>query len=342
VTLITLITLPDILIHEAAIPYNKTWISTSHKPAMGLLSPAIAIILVLALNGIAQAGASVAAATAEAQSPGATAGAAVCSLNIRGFGSRAGIKSASLSCTGGSVKARIHELFQDTWKPSTLKGVTTSGFDAEAAGCVPVDGCLITICGKSNAVFQAPAVTSLTSNDDMMKLTALLCISGGSTITIRQGTFSSNDNTPVAIYDTATSVLLDKCTFKENDVSVRGDANLSGGIFLQKATVRVQFSTLSGNVASGNDGSTITAITEARLSIIGSRFVSNKATYGGAILAMEQGHAVIQDSLFESNEAFNNGGAIYLKNGSLEVLPSMAGSGESSMQLCLRATLTKE
>lgn len=299
---------------------------------MRRLSPTIAVILVLALTAIAQAEAALAAAAVEGQSPGATAGAAVCSLNIRGFGDEAGIKSASLSCTGGSVKARINPLFQDIWDPSPLKGVTTSGFNAEAAGCLANDGCFITICGKSNAVFQAPALTGLVSTEDMKTLTALLCISGGSTITLRQGMFSSNDNTPVAIYDTATSVLVDKCTIKDNDLSANGDSSFSGGIFVENADVRVQSSTVSGNIASGNDGSIIHAKAGARLSIIGTRFVRNTARYGGAVSAKEQGHIVIQGSQFESNEASTNGGAVYLTDSSLEVLPSKAGSGEWSMQ----------
>jgi len=304
---------------------------------MRLLRLFNAIVLVAAIlpHGVAQAQA-VAPAVApavpvEAQSPGATAGAAVCSLNIQGFGIQAGIKSASLSCTGGSVKARIHGLFQDIWGPSnsTLKGVTTSGFDAEAAGCVPNSACLITICGQSNAVFQSPSIEGVICHGDMLQLATFLCISGGSTITIRQGTFSSNDLTPLAIYFAPTSVLVDKCTIQGNNLSrLNVEPNSwSGGIFLHNATLRVQSSTLSGNIASGEFDGAITATAGARLTIIGSRFVSNTARFGGAIFAMDQAHLSIWSSRFESNEASVSGGAIYAMNAAMEVLPSTAGSG---------------
>lgn len=105
----------------------------------------------------AQSPATAVTAAAAPPAAGATAGAAVCSLSLVGFGDRLGIKSAKLSCTGGTITVAAHKVLEDFWgQKKAMPGVVWGD-----SKCIGNTACLITVCGSSSAVFESATVTSL-------------------------------------------------------------------------------------------------------------------------------------------------------------------------------------
>lgn len=82
---------------------------------------------------------------------GATAASkTVCSLSMQGNGNQTGLKSVQLSCTGGTVTATAHAVLLSFWGADLPKQGVNWTQDSE---CMPNEGCLLAICGGSDAIF---------------------------------------------------------------------------------------------------------------------------------------------------------------------------------------------
>jgi hypothetical protein len=179
---------------------------------------------------------------------GATAGAAVCSLSLVGFGDRLGIKNAKLSCTGGTITIAAHKVLEDFWGPKkALPGVVWGN-----STCIGNKECLLTVCSQSNAVFDSATVTAL-QGGGTPALSLVVCVNRRSTVTFRKSSFTLvKEATPLGVHNNYTSVLLEQCTFQSNAfTTTRGGFSWSGGIVAEHSAVTIVSSTIAGNVASG-------------------------------------------------------------------------------------------
>ena len=201
-----------------------------------------------------------------------------CRLTVEGHGDRYGFKTVSLSCVGGTITVKPHKLLQDFWGKQTFQGVKLTNDSA----CQPRKGCLLSLGCGTNATFNRPIITGYRpAPEDVtdLPLISVLCIGRGSSVTLRQGTFSSSQLTPLAIYDNNTVVDLEQCIFKGIRATDAGAA-----MFVRDATVRVRSSTFANNAAESEaDGGAIAARDGARVSIMASKFYNNTGYWGGAL-----------------------------------------------------------
>lgn len=180
------------------------------------------ILLLAAAVSVPILGVATAAETTPAVPPttaGAASNSTVCSLRLEGFGSRPGIKTARLSCTGGPIKAAVHQDVQQIWKrqQQTPNNVQLSTDKA----CNSTPGCLVTICGRSNAVFVNASVTDLTATQGWW---VGVCVQGQSSVTFQNGNFSFNSMiTAMKIRGPGTSVLLSSSTLRNNTATYYAD-----------------------------------------------------------------------------------------------------------------------
>lgn len=224
---------------------------------------------------------------------GAAAGHSVCRFDLVGFGNRPGIKSASLSCTGGAAPVTVaaHKLLRDFWGkslPSSQQGVVWS----ETSSCMPDDICWLTVC-SSNAVFQSPTFTGVAFEQGGGDASILLCITGRSRVTIRQGRFTSSTSA-LFIAGTNASVLVEECSF------VGLSHSTGAGMLINGSTVHVARSTFLHNEALLSGGGAIVAL-GARLHLTANTFQHNSAfRYGGAITAIQSRLYVGPGAFFSS------------------------------------------
>lgn len=274
------------------------------------------------------------AAPPPATAVGATAGAAACSLNITGFGNRPGIHLADLSCTGGTITVAAHKVLQDYWGPNkTLPGVKWGDANCRIAG---LQGCLLAVCGASNAVFDAATITALVGEGTIPGWFMAVCVSNQSTATFRNSSFTfNNKTTPIFIgaRQPGTSVLLEQCTIHGNTFTTTGKNNsLSAGIAVLGANVDIFSSTISANTVSGDayGSGALTILAMAQVRIHGTQFSKNAASDGAAIHADFSATVDIQSSLFADNRAnaisSGRGGAVFATGqAQVKVLPSKPG-----------------
>jgi predicted outer membrane repeat protein len=284
----------------------------------------ICLISVECVQPAAPQGGSPSVPGAAGATAGATAGAAECSLRLAGFGDRPGIKSASLSCTGGTITVAAHKELQNYWgQNKALPGVAWNDGD----DCVTNKGCLLTICGKSNAVFEAATVTSLKADSGEAAWRLPVCVTKGSTVTFRRSSFTMNkDVAPLLIHSNGTSVLVDQCTIQGN---TNTNGSFSSAVSIKDAHLTILSSTVAANTAAGTSSGAITATGTAQINIQGSSFMKNTAANGAAMHVRDQVVVTIQGSRFEANNATVRGGAILATNqAQVKVLPGKAGTGE--------------
>jgi hypothetical protein len=272
---------------------------------MILVSP-----LLLTAAQSSQAGSATSAAAA---GPLAAAGQAVCTLNIVGNGKKPGIKTAELSCKGGTITAAAHNLLLDFWgadKPT--QGVVW--VDNADGDCTVGDNILLTICGASNAVFIKPKVTQVWGDG---RLSILVCVAGSqgaATVTVREGTFTGSSVTSLGLYTYGNKLHLDNCVISNNgNLPIDETTETAGAIVAAGGELLLQSSTISGNVAMGKESGAVSVWNSAHVTIEHSRFRDNQAMYGGALHVKQQGQVTIRGSSFEGNAAVagGGGGAIY-------------------------------
>jgi hypothetical protein len=234
-------------------------------------------------------------------------GRTICSLKMQGYGDKPGLKAVQLSCTGGTITAQAHQVLQQLWGSNLPKqGVVWT----EDKKCRPVPGCLLTICGKSDAVFVNAQVSDIKTAPDTACYNTqgaiALCVSQSSRLTLRSCSFSSSTVTPLAAYDSATSVMLERCSTSKINMTLQSSES---GVYLRRATVVVRSCSFTQNVAQNRLVSTITAAGDGRLAILDSTFKSNNAYCGGVLHAANTSQVFIQSSRFDGNNA-TWGGAI--------------------------------
>jgi predicted outer membrane repeat protein len=194
--------------------------------------------------------------------------------------------------------------------------------------CISNEACLLTVCGRSNAVFDSATIAALKGGGESpLQWRLALCINAQSTVTFRNSMFTSNkDATPMALYDTS-SVLLEHSTIKGNTYITQLDGDgWSGGIAVRDASLTVLSSTIEGNVGTGYEAGAILVQGVGQASIQNTTFLNNKAPQGAAVFATHNTTVVIQSSKFEGNIASLRGGAIFANQWSqLQILPSKRG-----------------
>jgi predicted outer membrane repeat protein len=246
--------------------------------------------------------------------PGATEGAAICSLSIVGFGDSdegEGIKSASVSCRGGTITAAAHQVLRDFWGPKikAMRGVTWSDVQK-----LERDDCLLTVCGQSDTVFNGAVINGLKGGAGEPAWRIALCIAERSSITFNNCSFTSNkEATPLVVLNTGTAVLLDQCLIQGNVVKeqVNGYAYTSG-VGVMRARLNIRSSTIAHNTGSeGGYAGAVSATDTSHVSIHNTLFHNNVGGYGAAIEVQDQSRVVIRGSHFVGNTASHEGGAVY-------------------------------
>lgn len=214
-----------------------------------------------------------------------------------------------------------HEVLKEVWGPDkTPPGVLWGGKD-----CVTNDECLLTVCGQSNAVFNAARVTDLKGGGKAAWWLAV-CINRGSKVTFRKSSFTFNEATPLVLHNNGTSVLAEQCTIQDNNVSST-PGSYSSAIKVVNARLTVLSSTISRNTATGTASGAITASKTAQITIQGSSFYNNEAGNGAAVHVRDQAVVSVRSSRFEGNNATFRGGAILVTDQArVQVLP---GAGRS-------------
>lgn len=275
----------------------------SSDPCLLLLSALLAVAVFCAGAQAPGPAAAAAPAAEGATASGAAAGAAVCSLNIQGNGKSPGLRAASLSCTGGTIKVAAHRALQKFWGTKRPHGVEVSN-DQD---CTSRPRCLLSICGQSSALFISPKAIGVMQEKD---LTTVLCVFGQSQVTLRSGTFSSNMVTSLGVFKEGTLVLVDQCQFRNNSIPPDGFFFDSSSMYVGSATVHIQSSTFAGNSAHGDEVGGVSASDAAKLSVRNCTFEYNKAADGAAIRLARDAEAKIYGSRFRHNKASKFGGAI--------------------------------
>jgi len=193
-----------------------------------------------------------------ATATGTATAATVCTLRLEGYGTRPGLRTAQLKCTGGSITAAAHPQLLKALGPGKIQGVTQGVVWSSSRECtsdVEDRKCLLSICDKSRAVFVRPVVTHVKpSGEDLYRS---LCVSDGSNVAISNGVFTDSGIRPIHVDGKTTSVVIKNSSFVRNIVA--DDAY--GGALL---------------------------VWEGHVTIRSSSFLHNKAGYGGAICASGQ------------------------------------------------------
>jgi predicted outer membrane repeat protein len=149
-------------------------------------------------------------------------------------------------------------------------------------------------------------------------------------VTLQHCTLGSNSVTPMVAFDNSTSVLLDRCSVSSNN-----NMTLSySGALAEDASVLVQSSNFTNNMAQTKPGSAAAAIGSGRIAVLDSIFTGNNATRGGAVFVDDTAQAVIRGSRFEANNA-TWGGAIYAtEQATVDIMPGEQPESAVDIIIC--------
>lgn len=169
---------------------------------------------------------------------GLSSAAVSCSLKFEGYSHKQGVKSAHLSCTGGSITAAAHPVLLAPFSRS-FSGVTWSN----SGGCgESKEFCLLTICGSSKATFVSADV----ANVNISSTTGLLlCVRDSSSLVFDNARFHGNSGRPLAGDTTAVQLHIKNSRFTNN--TMYGAAMEGAALHLNGGTGLVQSSTFAGN-----------------------------------------------------------------------------------------------
>ena len=136
---------------------------------------------------------------------------AVCSLNVEGFGTKTGLKSAQLSCSGGTVKAVVHPLLLAKLPGLGSRGGIQLSSDSK---CKELGAsCLITICEGTAVTFPRATVKSVNVTPN---LTGLIYAVGPSSVVLDGATFTGNAARALFTVGQHVSVVVKASTFVNN------------------------------------------------------------------------------------------------------------------------------
>jgi hypothetical protein len=206
-----------------------------------------------------------------------------CSLKIEGYGSKQGIKSAHLACTGGSIIAAAHPVLLAPFSPS-FSGVTwsNSGSCGESK-----ETCLLTICGASAASFVSAAIVNVNVTSSVR---LLLCARDSSSLVFDSARFHGNSGRPLASDATAVHLHIKNSHFTNN--TVYGAAMEGAALHLNGGTGLVQSSVFAGNRGFSRGGA-IGLRNNARMTIVSSTLQDNTGEH-------KPGQRSVQDSKWQS------------------------------------------
>ena len=163
------------------------------------------------------------------------------------------------------------------------------------------DGPAIFMLGTSTLTIEPGAVIRNNKADKKTKYSGVIYAQGSNTVNIRGGEFINNScDTSGGVIGSGSNAVVNISggTFKNNTaqkvggvINAYGEVNITGGTF------------------EGNEASTGGAVYAKKASIQKAEFLSNKATWGGAVFIA--GEATIQNSVFKDNKTSSSGGALY-------------------------------
>ena len=231
-------------------------------------------------------------------------------------------RSSHFSCTGGSIIAHIHQ--------ELLNVVPVKGGVVLKQSCAS-RGCLITICGQSNAVLDAN-VTGLKKGGHGTE--SILCLRGRSNITFRTPIFRDNFGTGIHTSQESTAII-------QGALFLNNTAPGGAGVFAAgMSSVLIDNSTFANNtVDSGYSGGAISMDDEASVFVNNTLFKRNNALLvnsGGAICLFGNTTAHLENSILIENTAEGAGGAVAAFDNSHLVISrgSMVGLNVGSLNGC--------
>lgn len=198
--------------------------------------------------------------------PAVANGRVVCSLHMEGYGTKPGVKSVLLSCSGGTITTAAHSALLSA-PQHQFAGVTWS----DKATCRPGGStCLISICGDSSATFMSARVLAVNT-------TALgghaVCLGGGSNITFEHALFQGNLGRSLAVLSEGAYLHVKGSSFINN--SAQGAKATGAALYISNGTALLVSSSFSGNSA-GFRGGAIEVDGAGRATIIASKLDYNR------------------------------------------------------------------
>ena len=202
----------------------------------------------------------------------------VCSLHVEGFGIKPGLKSAQLSCSGGTVKALIHPLLlAQLGSQSSIRGIQLSR-DSECERFR--SACLLTICEDTAVTFLRATVERVTiAVNTTQGLTGLICAVGHSSLVFDGARFTGNTARPLAVAGEHTNVVIKGSNFINNTAASSSilPERHGGAVYLDGGTAHIGASKFVGNSAAFGGGAI--AILDARLEIDSSVLEGNSGVW---------------------------------------------------------------
>jgi hypothetical protein len=189
---------------------------------------------------------------------------------MEGFGSSQGVKSAQLSCSGGTITASAHPAILANFTGS-FSGVQWSN-DGDCGK--QRQECLLTLCGNTPVLFPSAVVRNVNTSDTAGML---LCFVGNNNLSFEAAQFEGNAIRPITVLSPNVSLHVKNTTFKANQLPERVfSPSLSGGaLLIDGGTARVESSNLSGNSVDSSGGA-ITVMNSARLHLVATVLSGNK------------------------------------------------------------------
>lgn len=169
-----------------------------------------------------------------------------CQLSLEGKGSKPGVKSAQLSCAGGTITAAANPVlgpFIHTFSGVQWSNKSACGNQQKA--------CILTVCGTSSVAFLSARVAQVnTSTSDT--LSNLVCFGDNSSLTFVDARFHGNDARPLTGYGDGVRLHMRSSKFTNNSASWK--EAIGGALLLEGGSVLVESSTFSGNTAPRGGG----------------------------------------------------------------------------------------
>jgi hypothetical protein len=238
--------------------FLRHMVSGRHASARLLLKPWVGPVVLLLQLGLASAAVS-------------------CSLKFEGYGNKQGLKSAGLSCTGGSITAAAHPVLLAPFSRS-FSGVSWS----DSGGCGRGKKiCLLTICGSSSAVFSGAVITNVNISSSAG---ALLCVTDSSSLVFDSARFHGNIGLPILGDYTAVRLHFENSKFTNNTNIVEG---LEGAaLHMNGGTGLVHSCTFAGNRNLFRGGA-IGLSNQTRLTVASSFLQDNEGGHVSCMMVLE-------------------------------------------------------
>lgn len=191
---------------------------------------------------------------------------ATCKLHMEGFGSAQGIKSAQLSCSGGTITASAHPVLLANFT-RTFSGVRWSN-DSDCG--IFTTECLLTVCGDTSATFPSAVVRNVNVSQNIGRL---LCLGGSSNSTFEAALFEGNACRPISVRSDSVSLHIRGSNFTNNKLLWPDMAG--GALLVAGGEAEVESSAFSGNVVLDSGGA-VAVGKSASLQVSSTLFTGNK------------------------------------------------------------------